>query len=148
MSASTNVLNTLLDLAKNELDVAIAHMVQAKKALNEAKEKESMLRDYRQDYVDNLTKLLEKGLGKETHNNYQNFLKKLDQAITGQAEVVISAEYQHANACKFWQELQRKKLSYEILLARKSKKAHHTALKLDQKVMDEYAIRAKRSRAV
>jgi flagellar protein FliJ len=148
MSASTNALNTLLDLAKNELDVAIAHMVQAKKALDEAREKGNMLRGYRQDYVDNLTKLLGKGLGKETHNNYQNFLKKLDQAITGQAEVVISAEYEHANACKIWQELQRKKLSYEILLARKSKKAHHTALKIDQKMMDEYAMRAKRSRAV
>ena len=148
MSSSKTVLKTLLDLANNELESAVESMVKAKKALDEEQEKGSMLRGYRQDYIDNLVKQLEKGLGKETHNNYQNFLKKLDQAISGQAEVIVSAEYQLTKARKVWHEAQRKKLSYEVLLKRKSKKEHHTALKLDQKMMDEYAMRTVRSRVV
>lgn len=148
MSSPKTVLKTLLDLANNELESAVESMVKAKKALDEEQEKGSMLRGYRQDYIDNLVKQLEKGLGKETHNNYQNFLKKLDQAISGQAEVIVSAEYQLTKARKVWHEAQRKKLSYEVLLKRKSKKEHHTALKLDQKMMDEYAMRTVRSRVV
>lgn len=148
MSSPKTVLKTLLDLANNELESAVESMVKAKKALDEEQEKGSMLRGYRQDYIDNLVKQLEKGLGKETHNNYQNFLKKLDQAISGQAEVIVSAEYQLTKARKVWHEAQHKKLSYEVLLKRKSKKEHHTALKLDQKMMDEYAMRTVRSRVV
>ena len=148
MSSSKTVLKTLLDLANNELESAVESMVKAKKALDEEQEKGSMLRGYRQDYIDNLVKQLEKGLGKETHNNYQNFLKKLDQAISGQAEVIVSAEYQLTKARKVWHEAQHKKLSYKVLLKRKSKKEHHTALKLDQKMMDEYAMRTVRSRVV
>ena len=148
MSSSKTVLKTLLDLANNDLESAIESMAKVKKALDEEKEKGNMLHGYRQDYVDNLTKQLKKGLGKETHNNYQNFLKKLEQAISGQAEVIVSTEYQFTKARKVWQEAQRKKLSYEVLLKRKSKKEHHIALKLDQKMMDEYAMRTARLRVV
>ena len=148
MSLSTTVLNTLLNLASNELELALESIAKANKMLAEAEEKGKTLQEYRQDYVDNLAKQLEKGLGKETHNNYQNFLKKLDQAISGQAEIIISAQYQVGKERELWQEAQRKKLSYDVLLKRKSKKEHHSALKLDQKMMDEYAMRAKPSRAV
>jgi flagellar protein FliJ len=144
-SLSNNVLNTLLKLAEETLDSAMEYMVKTKKALDEAEEKGVMLRGYRQDYVDNLGKLLKKGLGKEAHNNYQNFLKKLDQAISGQEELIVGAQYQHDKQREIWQQAQRKKLSYEVLLKRTKKKAHLLATKKDQKMTDEYATRAKRA---
>jgi flagellar FliJ protein len=146
--ASSTVINTLLEIACNELEAATENVVKSNKVLAAEEEKGNMLRGYRQDYVDNLDRLLKKGLGKEAHNNYQNFIKKLDQAIDGQEEIIVSAQYQVRKEREIWQEAQRKKLSYEVLIKRKSKKEHHLALKTDQKMMDEYAIRTKRSRAV
>jgi len=148
MSSSSNVLNTLMDLASKALELAAENVTKANKVLKEAEEKGDMLHGYRQDYVDNLSKLLEKGLAKEIHNNYQNFLKKLDQAISGQEEIIVLAQYKVKTEREIWQEAQRKKLSYEVLLKRKRKTAHHQALKVDQKMMDEYAMRAKRIRPV
>jgi flagellar FliJ protein len=147
MALSPNVLNTLLDSLKGDLDVAVERMAKAKKGLDEAKANGTMLNGYRQDYVENLVTLMEKGFTKEIYSNYQNFLIKLDQAIAGQMDVIFTAEYEHKKEREIWQELQRKKLSYETLLKRNTKRAHHVALKVDQKMMDEYAMRAKRSRA-
>ena len=61
--------------------------------------------------------------------------------------MIVSADYEYNVERTIWQELQRKKLSYETLLKRNAKKLHHVALKKDQKMMDEYAMRAKRSSA-
>lgn len=143
-SLSANTLDTLIKLANEASDAAAESMGKAKKALLEAEEKAEMLRTYRQDYIDNLTKILEKGIGKETHANYLNFLKKLDQAISGQEEWVITAQYQFETERKVWLEAQRKKMSFEVLKKRTKKKAHQVATKKDQKMMDEYASRSRR----
>jgi len=144
-SLSNNVLNTLLKLAEEELDSAVESMAKVKRAFDEAKEKGDMLHGYRQDYVNNLAQLLKKGLGKETHNNYQNFIRKLDQAISGQEELIIAAQYQLKVQREIWQEIQRKKMSYEVLLKRAKKKENLLNAKKDQKMTDEYASRPKRA---
>jgi flagellar FliJ protein len=83
------------------------------------------------------------GLSKEGYQNYQNFLQKLDQAINGQDELVSHAERSLKVQLEKWQEAQRKKLSYEVLVNRSEAKAHKLELKRDQKMMDEYAMRSK-----
>jgi flagellar protein FliJ len=143
---SNSALNTLLKLASEAQDAAAENMVKSKKLLTEAEDKGKMLREYRQDYLNNQTKLLEKGLGIEAHINYQNFLKKLDQAISGQEELIVTAQYEYKNQRLIWQEAQRKKMSYEVLLKRAKTKEHNLALKKDQKIMDEFASRPKRAR--
>lgn len=142
-SASPVVLNTLFDLSSAALEVAVENMVKANMALKEAEQKGEMLREYREDYVQKLTKQLEKGLGKETHSNYQNFLQNLEQAVSGQKDMIVSIKYQSDAVREVWQAAQRKKMSYEVLLNRAEKKAYVVEQKRDQKMMDEYAMRAK-----
>ncbi len=122
---------------------ALAH---AMKTAGEAQSKFDLLLEYRQDYVKNLNKILEAGMGAEAYQNFQNFFGKLDQAITGQQDVVESAN-QHVKVHRqLWQESQRKKLSYEVLLQRSGERELKVEKKKDQKMTDEFAMRISRHR--
>ncbi len=144
--ASSHALATLMELVERELEQAAERLGHANRALMEAEEKSGMLHGYRQDYVDNFARMAGKGLPKEAYGNYQNFLGKLEQAIRGQEEVILNARYQVEKERALWQEVQRKKLSYEVLIDRQEKKAHQQMQRKDQKMMDEYALRAKRKK--
>ncbi len=143
---SSNVLEMLKDIASKEVALAAEALARAMKMVEEAQSKHDLLRDYRQDYVGSLNKLLETGIGTEAYHNFQNFLKKLDQAIAGQQTVVESAKHQVKVQRALWQESQRKKLSYEVLTQRSDKRELKVEQKKDQKMMDEFAMRISRTK--
>ena len=138
---SSNVLGMLQGIASKEVDDATEALAKAMKLANEAQTKQDMLYEYRLDYVKNLNKILESGMGAEAYQNFQNFFGKLDQAIAGQQEVVEQANLQVKIQKQLWQECQRKKLSYEVLSDRTEKRVLKVEQKKDQKLMDEFAMR-------
>lgn len=143
---SSNVLGMLQGIASKEVDEAAEALAKAMKLANEAQAKQDMLNEYRLDYVKNLNKILEAGMGAEAYQNFQNFFSKLDQAIAGQQEIVHQANQQVRIQKQIWQECQRKKLSYEVLTDRSDKRVHKIEQKRDQKLMDEFATRITRSK--
>lgn len=143
---SSNVLNMLQGIASKEVDEAAEALAKAMKVATEAQAKQDMLNEYRLDYVRNLNKILEAGMGAEAYQNFQNFFGKLDQAIAGQQEVVELANQQVKVQKQLWQESQRKKLSYEVLSERSDKRVLKVEQKKDQKMMDEFAMRITRTR--
>ncbi len=143
---SNNVLGMLQDLASKEVDEAAVALAKAMKLANEAQVKQEMLNEYRLDYVRNLNKILEAGMGAKSYQNFQNFFGKLDQAIAGQQEVVEMANQQVKIHKQLWQESQRKKLSYEVLSVRSEKRVLKVEQKKDQKLMDEFAMRITRTK--
>lgn len=144
---SGNVLKLLKEIAVKEVDLAAEALAHAMKAESEAKSKYEMLLEYRQEYVKNLNKILEAGMGAEAYQNFQNFFKKLDQAITGQQEVLEMTKQQVNIQRQLWQESQRKKLSYEVLAQRSDKRELKVEQKRDQKLMDEFAMRISRAKS-
>ncbi len=135
----------LKELAAKEVATASEFLGQATKELKDAKDKHDMLEEYRKDYIRQMENALKaQGLGAEAYQNFNNFLKKLEQAIVGQSDIVVSAEVKLKIQREHWQECQRKKLSYEVLLDRAEKKKHVLELKKDQKMMDEFAMRKSR----
>lgn len=144
--ASSNVLGMLKGIATKEVDEATEALAKAMKLANEAQAKQDMLNEYRLDYVKNLNKILEAGMGAEAYQNFQNFFGKLDQAIAGQQEVVELANQQVKVQKQLWQESQRKKLSYEVLSDRTDKRVLKVEQKKDQKMMDEFAMRITRTK--
>lgn len=142
---SAATLLMLKELATKEVDTATQALAQAMKAADDAQGKQDMLQEYRQGYVANLNKSLETGMGAEAYQNYQNFFGKLDQAISGQKEAVELAKKLVNYKREHWQECQRKKLSYEVLLQRSDKLAVKVEQKKDQKMMDEFAMRMSRA---
>lgn len=143
---SNNVLGMLQDIASKEVDEAAVALAKAMKLANEALAKQDMLNEYRLDYVRNLNKILEAGMGAKSYQNFQNFFGKLDQAIAGQQEVVELANQQVKIQKQLWQESQRKKLSYEVLTDRSEKRILKVEQKKDQKLMDEFAMRITRTK--
>ena len=146
-SASTSTLTMLVNLASEEVDLATKSLAVANQALKLEQEKSAMLQTYKQDYIDQYNAQLSNGLGKELHLNYQRFLQNLAQAIDGQEQMVIAAQYERDKKREVLQKAQQKKMSYEVLISRAEKKALHTANKREQKLMDEFAMRAKRKHA-
>lgn len=143
---TSSVLKMLKEIAAKEVDLAAEALAHAIKAASEAQSKYELLLEYRQDYVKNLNKILEAGIGAEAYQNFQNFLKKLDQAITGQQGMVDMTKQQVTMQRQLWQESQRKKLSYEVLTQRSDKRELKVEQKRDQKSMDEFAMRISRTK--
>lgn len=143
---SNHVLKMLDEIAEKEVELATEALARAMKSAHEAQSKYDMLLDYRRGYLDNLNHHLSKGMNAEAYQNFQNFLKKLDHAIAGQKEVVLFAEKQVKVSRELWQESQRKKLSYDVLIQRSDKRAHKSEQKKDQKLMDEFATRMTRTK--
>lgn len=135
------VMTTLKDLAAREVDSAAESLAAANKLLADARSKLDMLTEYRQDYVARLDNSLTAGLGAEAYQNYHNFLRKLDQAIMGQQDLVASSQRQVSARREVWQECQRKKLSYEVLVERSNQRVHRQEVRQEQKMMDEHAMR-------
>jgi flagellar protein FliJ len=144
-TASSSALLMLFDLASEEAELAAKNLAIANKAVKAAKEKSAMLQGYKQDYSDHYQLQLSNGLGKEAHLNYQHFLRNLQQAIDGQEEVIIAVQYEYDKAREILLAAQRKKMSYEALIKRAKNKARLIESKRDQKMMDEFAMRAKRN---
>jgi flagellar FliJ protein len=143
---SGNVLKMLEEIATKEVELATEALAKAMKVVDEAQDKYDMLLEYRKGYQDNLNANLSKGMSAEAYQNFQNFFKKLDHAITGQKEVVVFAEKQVKVHRTLWQESQRKKLSYDVLISRSDKRAVKVEQKRDQKMMDEFATRMARTK--
>lgn len=143
---SSNVLGMLQGIASKEVDEAAIALAKAMKLANEAQAKQEMLNEYRLDYVRNLNKILEAGMGAKAYQNFQNFFGKLDQAIAGQQEIVELANQQVKIQKQLWQDSQRKKLSYEVLSDRSEKRELKVEQKKDQKLMDEFAMRITRTK--
>jgi len=143
---SNNVLKMLNEIAEKEVELATEALAKAMKAADEAQKKHDMLIEYRQGYLENMNKTLATGMGAEAYQNFQNFLKKLDQAIAGQQDVVEFSRKQVKVHRELWQESQKKKLSYDVLIERSDKRANKVELKKDQKMMDEYATRISRTK--
>lgn len=143
---STAVLKMLQEMATKEVDLATEALAKALKVLAEAKSKEDLLMSYKQDYLTGMNKTLGAGVSVDAYQNYQQFMNKLEQAITGQLDTVKYAEGQVKVQKQLLQESQRKKLSYDVLLERADKRALKIEQKRDQKMMDEYASRITRTK--
>lgn len=140
-----SVMNMLKEIAQKEVDTATEALAEAMKIADEAQSKYDMLVEYRDDYSKNLQQSLEMGIGAMAYQNFQGFFRKLDQAVKGQFEMLVSAQHHVMVQKKRWKESQRKKLSYDVLEQRDVNKQAKVANKKEQRMMDEFAMRASRN---
>ena len=140
--ANPSALETLIDLAQRESDERARKLGVALKAVEEAQQKLTMLLGYRDDYARKLEAAQVAGITPFAYHNFVAFVGKLDNAITGQREVLRHAEHRSATVRQAWQESERKRLSYRTLSARAAQEALKLENKRDQKAMDEHAARS------
>lgn len=136
------VLIMLQEKSVKAVEAAQKQFAAAIKKVDDAKNQSKVLEEYKQGYRDSLQESMEKGLSVDTLQNYQSFLNKLDDALSSQSQVIEMAEAELAVYRNELQTCQKKKLSYDVLLDRADKQRKKQEDKQDQKMMDEYALRA------
>nr|WP_314861748.1 flagellar export protein FliJ [uncultured Undibacterium sp.] len=136
-----SALSTLIELAENDVENAAKNLGRSIKAKDEATQQLGLLTQYRADYEARLQNNAQRGLTVSQFANYQGFIGKLDQAIEGQKKLIIDAEYKVDIAKKFWQECEKKRLSYKTLINRNIAAELKKENKRDQKQTDERATR-------
>ena len=139
--ASQSQLNTLIELAQRETDDAAKRLGAALAAVAGAQQKHQMLIGYRDEYAKRFEAAQAAGITPMAYRNFQAFMGKLDNAITGQQEVIKHAEHRAAQEKAAWQASERKRMSYTTLSNRAALEALKLEAKRDQKQMDEHAAR-------
>lgn len=134
-------LQTLIELSETELDAAAKNLGRMVKAKDEADAQLQMLIQYRADYEGRLQSTAQRGLNVAQYANFQAFIGKLDQAIDGQKQVIVDAEYRVKSATLHWQECEKKRLSYQVLIDKNLKIQQQRDTKREQKQTDELATR-------
>jgi flagellar protein FliJ len=139
--ATTSALETLIDLATKETDEATKRLGRMVRTSDEAQQKLAILEQYRDDYALRFQESLSSGLTALSYRNFQLFIEKIDNAISGQQGVVRNAQQRVAEARAAWQACERKRMSYGTLVTRARQTAQLRENRRDQKEMDEHASR-------
>lgn len=139
--ASTQQLETLIDLAQRETDDAAKRLGAALKAVADAEEKLNMLVGYRDEYGRRFDESQQQGITPMAYRNFQAFMEKLDTAIKGQQEIVRHSKARGDQEKQLWQDCERKRMSYSTLRDRAEAQELKKEAKRDQKAMDEHASR-------
>lgn len=139
--ASTQQLETLIDLARRETDDAAKRLGAALKTVAEAEEKLNMLIGYRDEYGRRFDASQQQGMTPMAYRNFQAFMEKLDTAIQGQQEIVRHSKARGDQEKQLWQDAERKRMSFSTLRERAAAQELKKEAKRDQKAMDEHASR-------
>jgi flagellar FliJ protein len=139
--ATNSALETLIDLATTETDEAAKRLGQAIRACEDTEQKLELLLQYREDYQARFQSGLQSGISATGYRNFQLFLGKLDDAIAGQQRIVHDAKRRMDSERSAWQASERKRMSYDTLVARARTEEQRRQGKREQKLMDEYATR-------
>jgi flagellar FliJ protein len=134
-------IDTLIELATSATDEAAQKLGRAIRAADDTEKKLALLLQYRDEYAARFQANMVAGLTPISYRNYQCFLDKLDQAISGQQQVVREAHRQVATDRTAWQASERKRMSYDTLANRALQAAQRKESKRDQKQSDEHAAR-------
>jgi flagellar FliJ protein len=142
---STQTLTLLSQLAGDEVEAAMQALAQAMKQLEQGQQQKTLLGQYQQEYEQQWQHVVQKGLKADLYRNFQGFFSQLETAVqsqNAQIEQLLAVVQQRRQVL---QEKQRKQKSYDVLITRAKTLHEKLERKRDQKMMDEFASRAKRT---
>lgn len=142
---STQTLQFLQEMAQTEVEAAMQQLAAAMQQLEQAQNQARMLAEYRQEYDAQWQQTSQRGLKADLYRNFQGFFLQLEQAVSGQNAQIDKLQAYVNEKRQVLQEKQRTQKSYEVLITRAEQQMQRVANKRDQKLMDEFASRAKRS---
>ena len=134
-------LQTLVELAEKESSQLAIRLSAAVRTHQEQTQKLSLLLQYREDYAQRYQQGMSNGLGITHHQNFRDFLCRLDEAIEGQRQLTRQAESQVLVERNIWQDAERKRLSFDTLVQRAQQQQQQMAERREQKANDEFATR-------
>ncbi len=142
---STQTLTLLSQLAGDEVEAAMQALAHAMKQLEHGQQQKNLLGQYQQEYEQQWQQVSQKGLKVDLYRNFQGFFSQLETAVNSQNAQIEQLQAVVLQRQQVLQEKQRKQKSYEVLISRAQSLQEKAERKRDQKMMDEFASRAKRT---
>jgi flagellar FliJ protein len=134
-------LQPLLELMQTRTDEATRQLGKLIAAEQNARSRLQMLEQYREEYAQRLREATAQGITRSVLHNYQDFLARIDQAITQQSTAVRQSEQSTAIGQDHWKEQNKKLKAIDTLSLRHDARERQRYGKLEQKMQDEFSSR-------
>ena len=139
---SASAIDTLRDLAEQDLEKAAIHLGDMRRGVRQADEQLTMLLDYQEEYRKKLNSDMSGGIATTRWTNYHQFIQTLEKAIEQHRAQLNHWNKRLEQALTSWRDKQQRLNAYQTLISRAAESALLRENRLDQKRMDEYAQRA------
>ena len=134
-------LQPLMNLAQHQSESATRKLGQLNKKQQSAEQQLDMLREYRKDYQTRLQEATRNGMDPAELRNFQQFINKLDEAISQQLKAVELSKASTQVGRGEFNTAQRKLKSLDTLQQRHIDTQNKAAEKSEQKMLDEHTSR-------
>lgn len=138
-------LQAVLDLMQRRADDATQQLARLIATEQDANTKLTLLTDYREEYARRFQSSAQDGLTPQQWRNFQDFLGRLDDAISQQREVVARSRQNTATGQQEWQRQQVKLKAMGTLSDRHRETETRRELRQEQKLIDEIAARNRKT---
>lgn len=140
-------LDTLSELAQDQLEQATLALGQLQQNLLAAQQQLEMLEGYLHDYRVRLQDSIQHGLSAAGWQNYQRFISTLEGAIGEQRNVVTQAESRLSAGRTNWQSCKQRLNSFDTLRTRREQARTVVENRREQRANDEFSARLVQRRA-
>jgi len=134
-------LQPLLEIMQTRTDEAtrkLGHLIAAEQ---NQRSRLQMLEQYREEYAQRLREVTAEGVTRIILRNYQDFLVRIDEAITQQRTAVEASERSTQAGKEHWQAQNKQLKAIDTLSLRHDARERYRENRLDQKLQDEYTSR-------
>lgn len=135
-------LQPLQNLAKQKNDTATRKLGQLNQQQQSARSKLETLQQFRRDYQEKFQEAARNGMGPHDLRNFQDFINRLDEAITQQLGVLEHAQRSVQHGREELSAAQRRLKSFDTLAQRHIAAERQMEHKAEQKRMDEHSSRS------
>ena len=139
---TANAIDTLRDLAEQDLEQAVIHLGDMRRGQQQADQQLSMLLDYQDEYRNKLNQDMSGGIASTRWSNYHQFIQTLEKAIEQHRQQLNQWNQRLEQALSNWREKHKKLNAYQTLITRAEENALRQERRLDHQRMDEFAQRA------
>jgi flagellar FliJ protein len=141
-------LHRVQEVAAIHTDSAAASLGALNRQLQQHEEKLLLLFQYRTDYQERLRRAIANGVDGAGLRNFHDFMDRLEQAILQQHALVVDARTQAESGRHEWDSKRRKSSAFDTLAQRFQSTVRQGEAKLEQKVQDDFAGRARQGKSL
>lgn len=134
-------LQPLLEIMRERTDEATRRLGQLVAAEQNARSRLQLLTEYREEYFQRFREAQAQGLTLSAWKNYQEFIDKLDEAISHQEHLVNNSAQNTAEGQEHWRTQNTRMKAIDTLSVRHTQAIQRKENKQEQKLLDEYTTR-------
>ncbi len=138
-------LQTLLDLSQLRMDDAGRRLSELLAGEEVAGKRVLLLLQYRDEYQARFVLAAQNGINRDAMENYQSFIRRLDEAVDQARELAAQAGKLAAAGKLEWLDQRSQVKAFNTLSRRQQREELRVENRMEQKAQDEYAARGRRN---